>query len=138
MRIYFRGLKYKNLRALVQRLGVVLPVEEQEQPTFLSKFGFRDDSVVEADETLEEVSGSQNLLVKDNDVDEKIGIEEPRDFGNDDVEDVSLNDPRQVVARNRLIKVFRTTLVKVKKERKTNKFVKLLHDYFAMFEKLFG
>ena len=88
MRIYFRGLQYRKLRALVQRLCVVLPVEEQEQPAFLSKFGFRDDSVVETDETLEEVSGSQNLLVKVDDVDEKIGIEEPRDLGEDDVEDV--------------------------------------------------
>ena len=56
----------------------------------------------------------------------------------DAMEDVSLNDPRQVVARNRLIKVFRTTLVKVKKEKKTNKSVKLLHENFAMFEELFG
>ena len=56
----------------------------------------------------------------------------------DAIEDISLNDPRQVVARNRLIKVFRTTKVKVKKERKTNKSVRLLHDNFAMFEELLG
>ena len=57
------------------------------------------------------------------DVDDNKGVEESRDLDDDAIEDVSLNDPRQVVARNRLIKVFRTTLVKVKKERKTNKSV---------------
>ena len=56
MRIYFRGLKYKKLRVPVQRLCVILPVEEQEQPAFLSKFEFSDDSVVERDEKEEGVS----------------------------------------------------------------------------------
>ena len=74
MRIYFRGLKYKKLRAPVQRLCVILPVEEQEQPAFLSKFEFRDDSVVEIEEKLEEASSYQNLLVND-DVDDNKGVE---------------------------------------------------------------
>ena len=65
----------------------------------------------------------------DDDDDDTISVEEKSDLGDDDIEDYSLNDPRQVVARNRLIKVFRTIqLKKVRKGRKTNKSVRLLHE----------
>ena len=37
LRIYFKGLKFKSIRVPVQRLCVILPVEEQDQPAFLLK-----------------------------------------------------------------------------------------------------
>ena len=37
LRFYFKGLKYKKIRVPVQRLCVILPVEEQEFSPFLCK-----------------------------------------------------------------------------------------------------
>ena len=40
MRLYFKGFKWKQIRVPVQRLVVILPVEEQEGPVILKRSGF--------------------------------------------------------------------------------------------------
>ena len=37
LRLYYKGLKFKRIRVPVQRLIILLPVEEQEEPSYLSK-----------------------------------------------------------------------------------------------------
>ena len=37
LRFYYKGLKYKEIRVPVQRLCMILPVEEQENSSFLEK-----------------------------------------------------------------------------------------------------
>ena len=54
MRIYFKGMKYKEIRVPVQRLCVILPVEEQENPPFLRKSVDTDTIEEEADELVME------------------------------------------------------------------------------------
>ena len=50
MKLYFHGIKWKKLRAPVQRLCVILPVEEHGIPEHLRK-----PSVVKQEESTEEV-----------------------------------------------------------------------------------
>ena len=123
LRIYFRGLKFKNIRVPVQRLCVILPVEEQKQPAYLMKCG-NDGETVETRNKGEDAI-EDNFGGKD--------FEET-----EDVDAVKLNDPVQVSTRNMLIKSYRNSFVKKKKIQVTNRSVKILHKKFVTFEKLFS
>ena len=37
LRLYYRGLKFKRIRVPVQRFIILLPIEEQDEPNYLSK-----------------------------------------------------------------------------------------------------
>ena len=150
LRIYFKGLKFKNIRVPVQRLCVLLAVEDQGQPTFLMKC-----ATDEKTSELMNMSDTGDAVIKDNiggeateradtadDIDDNIGGEatEKADAAYDtpeDFDEVELGDAAQVSARNMLVQSFRTSVVKKKKVQVTNRSMKILHRKFTMFEKLF-
>ena len=46
LRLYYRGLKFKRIRVPVQRLIILLPIEEQDEPNYLSKVKAVDEETV--------------------------------------------------------------------------------------------
>ena len=150
LRIYFKGLKFKNIRVPVQRLCVLLAVEDQGQPAFLMKCATDEKTSEPID-----MGDTDNDVIEDNvggeatekadtadDIDDNVGGEAtveadaayktPEDF-----DEVELGDAAQVSARNMLVQSFRTSVVKKKKVQVTNRSMKILHMKFTMFEKIF-
>ena len=150
LRIYFKGLKFKTIRVPVQRLCVLLAVEDQGQPAFLMK-------CVTDEKTSEpiDMGEADNDVIEDNvggeatekadtadDIDDNVGGEATEEAdaaynAPEDFDEVKLGDDAQVSARNMLVQSFRTSVVKKKKVKVTNRSMKTLHRKFTMFEKLF-
>ena len=99
LRFYFKGLKYKKIRVPVQRLCVILPVEEQEFSPFLCK------------KPSEEKGFSETF----GDGDSQDGLEVPKDNEEeidkmDDVEPLRLDAMSSMQAQKVLMLRFRTCL----------------------------
>ena len=56
LRLYYKGLKFKRIRVPVQRLIILLPIEEQEEPDYLSKV-----KSVDEEETVRKLAVSELL-----------------------------------------------------------------------------
>jgi hypothetical protein len=147
LRLYYRGLKYKKIRVPVQLLVVILPIEEQEEPNYLSR-----------EKKVEEVAGDNVISCeKDEDVVTTVGdtsdqVGSKVDFENFDeddgdgddknednfVEDVESSAVKQAEARSFLVRKYEETLSRKVKVQKTWKSVKLLHRNFSLFETTSG
>ena len=149
MRLYFKGLKFKKIRVPVQRLCIILPIEEQELGTAdLSNLEIAVDSEVvratqvpipdhnsETEEHDEEDPRQDNVEELKNNY-EETEQEETEDVTMDDFEEVQLNDDKQVDARNYLVKCHRENIGRKVKVMKTNRTVRNLHKNFSLFESL--
>ena len=114
LRLYLKGLKYKRIRVPIQRLCVILPVEEQDGPSFLRK---SDEEIVGTDLDKEVV-------------DDVCSVEEQ-------VDDKTISDlSEEVAARNRLVQAYRATKVKSIRKQRTTRSVRMLHKKFSYFVKL--
>ena len=118
LRLYLKGLKYKRIRVPIQRLCVILPVEEQEGPSFLRR------SVEET------VKSDVDQGVVDQVHSDKDKVEEQVD--DDTISDLS----DEVAARNYLVQAYRASKVKRIREQRTNRSVRMLHRKFSYFVKL--
>ena len=158
LRFYFKGLKFKWIRVPVQRLCVILPVEEHGIPSFLKKGdvthddpeeGLETDSVekgqVEADvDSAEVTKGLIETEVTCDDIittsgtiqelenDDKL-VDVPKVLEVGDFDDVQVNDPRQVEARNLLVENYKIGITRSKKAQETSRSVKMLHRKFSNF-----
>ena len=131
-RLYYKGLKYKKLRVPVQRLVVILPIDEQKEPGYLTR------------------GGQCDQVVKEDSVDKKEVVEElnVEDIGEDDAtyrelsdivnvdDDEEILETEQIAARAMFVKNFRATKVKTVRIQQTNRSVQMLHRKFAHFVKL--
>ena len=110
LRIYFNGLKFKNIRVPVQRLCVLLAVKDQGQPAFLMKCA-----------TDEKTSEPMKMNDTDEDAIEDIvggeTIEEADAFYNTakDFDKVRLGDALPVSAMNMLDKATGPQLIRGRK-----------------------
>ena len=110
----------------MQRLCVILPIEEQEEPGYLTRGG-QGDHVVKGDP------------VEDKKVVEKLNDE---DIDAGDLSEVvnvvegGMIETEQIAARTMLVQNFRATNVKKVRSRQTNRSVQMLHRKFANFVKL--
>ena len=111
LRLYLKGLKYKRIRVPIQRLCVILPVEEQDGPSILRK---SDEEIVGTD--------LDNFFV--------CSVEEQ-------VDDKTISVlSEEVAARNRLVQAYRATKVKSIRKQRTTRSVRMLHKKFSYFVKL--
>ena len=125
-RLYYKGLKYKKLRVPVQRLCVILPVEEQEEPCYLTRSG-QGDQVLTKD------------FVNEKQVDKEIVDSDTTSVVLSEVVNVDegeMIETEQIAARAMLVKNFRASKVKTVRIQQTNKSVQMLHRKFAHFVKL--
>ena len=160
LRIYFKGLKFKKIRVPVQRLSLILPVEEQKVAADVASEVYEDiidreeqevatDVVSEVYEDV--VDKEENNLVNKHKVANVLKTINDSEvvFHNSDrvIEDlesdvnevdVELNGTLQITARNILVDNFRKTGMKKKKVQKTSKTIQYLHGIFSTFEKLWG
>ena len=136
MRIYFKGLKYKKLRVPIQRLCVILPVEEQEDPPFLRKNGETDIFDKDgSDHAVEAVSKIESAGV------EEVETQAQCDgFGNsiEDFDAVKLNDVNQVWSRQVLVANFRKNVGRKVGATETYRSVMLLHRDYETFENIWS
>ena len=130
-RLYYKGLKYKQIRVPVQRLCVILPIEEQKEPGYLTRGG-QDDQIVKDDfveeKNVVEESGDEEIVDGDTtsrDLTEVVNVDE-----------VEMIEAEQIAARAMLVKNFRATKVKTVRIQQTNRSVQMLHRKFAHFVKL--
>ena len=114
LRIYFKGLQFKNIRVPVQRLVIILPIEEQEEV-----------HVEQVD--VEKTKDIEIITDEDCDIEEDKG-DELKDKGVD-VE----NDSEELVAHNYWVESYRKTILKNKKEKKISRTVKELHKNISLF-----
>ena len=105
LRFYYKGLKYKEIRVPVQRLCMILPVEEQENSSFLEK----ENNVKTRRETMENVDMNVGDIVSCSE-DRRNSVNQGDDVGFYD--NVQLNDPDQVAARELLMQTYRGSLVR--------------------------
>ena len=124
LRIYFKGLKFKLIRVPVQRLILILPVEEQIVNPAAAP-------AVLADEVgqLKNITGFSTVNVG---IDEK---EVTRVISDDGGLGASFEISEQVVARNFLVEKFKKG-EREKKVQRTSRTVKYLHETFSVFEAL--
>ena len=130
-RLYYKGLKYKQIRVPVQRLCVILPIEEHKEPGYLTRVG-QDDQIVKDDfveeKNVVEESGDEGIVDGDTasrDLTEVVNVDE-----------VEMIEAEQIAARAMLVKNFRATKVKTVRIQQTNSSVQMLHIKFAHFVKL--
>ena len=114
LRIYFKGLKFKQIRVPVQRLSLILPVEEQ----------------------IVNPAAAPTVLV-----DEVGQLEKTTRFSGDKVGDegglgASLEASEEVVAKNILVEKFRKSGERKTKIQKSSKTVRYLHETFTAFKAL--
>ena len=118
LRLYLKGLKYKRIRVPIQRLCVILPVEEQEGPSFLRR-------------SVEETMRSD---MNREDVD---GVHSDKDKVEEHIDDDTISDlSDEVAARTCLVQAYRASKVKRIRQQRTNRSVKMLHRKFSYFVKL--
>ena len=110
LRIYFKGLTFKSLRVPVQRLVVILPVEEQGVQGRV----VRDEDEVITSEEMDETSIMEEFV---------------RGCDNDDVKEV------EEIGKNYWIKVYRKSLVKSRRKQKSTDTVKLMCKNYSTFMK---
>ena len=114
MKIYLKGLKHKKIRVPVQRLCLILPVEEQNGgsiDTFKEKIvPYKKDTTV--------IVGKSSVI------------------SDDEENEVNLNEPKQIVARNLLIEKFRYSKLKKQKIQKTSKTIKYLNQVLSSFSEV--
>ena len=132
MRIYFNGIKYKEIRVPVQRLCVILPIEEQGED-FLGYSGIPE-AAKKSWTSVEKGDQSSPRMSKKIEGMSQCGLKAMEEDGSvSGIDDVRLNDPSQVVARTRLIKMYRCSLVKAVKTRRYQKSIAMLHNAFSQF-----
>ena len=138
LRFYYKGLKCKELRVPVQRLCIILPVEEYDEPEFLRKSDkepekstseeenklSEEETVGEVGNTLEKRSGTERETVEEKCKEEML----------EEYDEIKLNDAKQVSARNCLIRSYRESKEKKRKVRITDKSAKSLHGDSSVFE----
>ena len=134
LKIYFKGLKWKQLRVPVQRLCIILPVEEYGVPEYLRKavghvieenVGIKPDETEEADMIKETELGIRD---EEKQVEEELIIE--------DIDDTDLNDEEQIEARKLLVSSYQVSLMKKQRVQKTSRSVKILHRKYLWFERM--
>ena len=111
MKIYLKGLKHKKIRVPVQRLCLILPVEEQNGCS---------------------INTSKEKIVHYKTDTTEI-VEKSIDISDYDENEVNLNDPKQIVARNLLIEKFRYSKLKKQKIQKTKRTIKFLNQVLSSF-----
>ena len=124
LRIYFKGLKFKQIRVPVQRLSLILPVEEQIV------------NPAAAPVVLADVVGQLKSTTGLSEV--NVGVDEKTDIGvisDEEVLGASFEVFEQVVARNFLVEKFKKG-EREKKVQRTSRTVKYLHKTFSVFEAL--
>jgi len=134
MRLYFIGIKYKEIRVPVQRLCVILPLEEQEEdflgysalPEAAKKSWTSMGKDQNSHRMSKKIEGMSQCELKAVDEDASVGS----------IDDVILNDSSQMLARMRLIKRYRCSLVKAVNTRRYQKSIAMLHDAFSQFSDL--
>ena len=132
MRIYFNGIKYKEIRVPVQRLCVILPIEEQGED-FLGYSGIPE-AAKKSWTSVEKGDQSSPRMSKKIEGISQCGLKNMEEDGSvSGIDDVRLNDPSQVVARTRLIKMYRCSLVKAVKTQRYQKSIAMLHNAFSQF-----
>ena len=129
LRLYFKGLKCKELRVPVQRLCIILPVEEQGESGYLGKKAIvkQVDDVTEEVMCVAEVTSVENSKVTEGDFKHEECTE--------DYDDVQLNDERQISARSFLVKNYKCAKMKKMRTQETSRSVKFLHMMFSEFMK---
>ena len=116
LRMYFTGIKYKEMEISVQRLCVILPLEEQDSDW---------SSLVGSGKIVSSVSWcNRSPLVST--LDTYIGSLESDIL--EDLDLVQLNDPYQVCARQMLMASYRSTVQKVVKSKKVSQSVSRMHS----------
>jgi hypothetical protein len=115
MMIYFKGLKCKSIRVPVQRLVMILPIEEQ-----LVEVKTEDTKVENQEET------------NDDNLNEVVVDEEDLTGEKEQVEEIV---GEKIDEKSYLIQSYRMSLLKKKKVMKTTKTVKSLMRSYAMYLK---
>ena len=159
MRIYLKGLKFKEIRVPIQRLCVILPVEEQGGSPILKKkqsdVEVSGEAVSEQtgsgedDASLEVQAGTSDELLVGQGVDgfvdnvkqvksaeNEVNFVEPQGVKNfvcleDFVEKISVEDQRML--REVCVQNYRLNLMKKQKVQKTSQSVKMLHRNYTNF-----
>ena len=121
MRLYFKGIKWKQIRVPVQRLVVILPVEEQEGPGFLkrSRFSSVCDKIV--------IKSCQNISDRGEQLDPTFYTSASLD----ELDSSEFGDAIQVRGRDYLVHCYRNSLVKRHKVQTTYRSVKILHRAYS-------
>ena len=114
MRIYLNGLKFKKIRVPVQRLCVILPIEESEEPDFTKKMNSG---------KVSKLSGTVSSQIND--------------YGNyealEDMDCIQLNDEVQLNARRLLIDQFKCSRSKRCRVHMTSSSIKLLYKSYSQY-----
>lgn len=128
LKFYYKGMKWKEIGVPIQRLCIILPVEEHGVPEFLKKGN---------DET-EEVGGNKSGNEESRQKEELSHKKENgqnQEFGHiEDLDDIALNDKEQKSARLRLVESFRISKVKKKGRKETSRSVKTLHRNMSLWD----
>jgi hypothetical protein len=129
LRFYFNGLKYKKIRVPVQRLCVLLPVEEQDCPPFLCKQPSTTDAVSEP---------VDNELLEDINVDVEKNFKETVDEVQKDEEEepLRLSAVNSVQAQSVLMMRYRSSKQKRVTSQKTSRSVAMIYSNFKLAVKL--
>ena len=162
MRFYFKGLKYKRLRVPIQRLCVILPVEEQEGPQFLKKTFDDNEVIVRDDDESEVISvGTGDVDVESSLARQVCDTADIKDQGEDDLVDEKLVKPadievdfvgdepfevedffevelgeNQKLTRRVCVQNYKLSILKKVRKQKTSSFVQLLHKAYNLFDEL--
>ena len=162
MRFYFKGLKYKRLRVPIQRLCVILPVEEQEGPQFLKKTFDDNEVIVRDDDESEVISvGTGDVDVESSLARQVSDTADIKDQGEDDLVDEKLVKPadievdfvgdepfevedffevelgeNQKLTRRVCVQNYKLSILKKVRKQKTSRFVQLLHEAYSLFDDL--
>ena len=107
----------ETIRVPVQRLVVILPVEEQEGPGFLKRSGFSSvcDKIV--------IKSCQNISDRREQLDPSASL--------DELDSSEFGDAIQVRGRDYLVHCYRNSLVKRHKVQTTYRSVKILHRAYS-------
>ena len=129
LKFYYKGMKWKEIRVPIQRLCVILPIEEHGVPDFLKK----QEQVLDVDREL------VNLILSDDEVVVRRSFEEEvvEVVGPElvkDLDDIGFNDERQRKTRFNLVQSYKLSLVKEHRVQQTNRSVKLLHKKLIWFQ----
>ena len=126
LRFYFKGLKYKKIRVPVQRLCVLLPVEEQDCPSFLCKQPSDDEAVSDQvyNEFMEDISVDvQENIVKTIGEVQKVEVKE---------EPLRLSAVNSVQAQSVLMMRYRNSKMKKVRSQKTSRSVAMIYSDFKL------
>ena len=147
LRFYYKGLKCKKLRVPVQRLCVILPVEEYGEPAFLQKAeNDQDNKTIDEGNTVDDYETvadiveetEQGEVAVQNRTTEQVDAagEDSEEKVIEDFDSVRLNDAKQVSARNNLVTSMKLNKEMKKKVRITSKSAKALHGEYSVFGKV--